>query len=151
MRPPYGWQAFRPKPVEHGTAPAAVGTFHRLRRLRRVIVGVGVDLVDVVRFTAVLARTPAVRDRLFTAAERDLPPTRLAGRFAAKEAVAKALGGPAGLGWQDVEVVVKESGQPRLAVGGAVAAAAERRGVRRWHLSMSHDGGFAVAMVVAES
>lgn len=123
----------------------------RLRRLARVIVGLGVDLVDVARFTAVLARTPAVRDRLFTAAEQSLPPTRLAGRFAAKEAVAKALGAPQGLQWQDVEVTLDTAGRPELAVRGSVAAAAAGRGVRHWHLSMSHDGGFAVAMVVAES
>lgn len=116
-----------------------------------MIVGLGVDLVDVARFTAVLARTPAVRDRLFTAAERSLSSTRLAGRFAAKEAVAKALGAPGGLGWHDVEVVVEDSGRPRLAVGGAVAVAADVLGVQCWHLSLSHDGGMAIAVVVAES
>lgn len=116
-----------------------------------MIVGVGLDVVDVARFSAALARTPAVADRLFTAAERGLPPYRLAARFAAKEAVAKTLGGPGGLGWHDVEVVVEDSGRPRLAVGGAVAAAAERLGVRRWHVSLSHDAGMAIALVVAES
>lgn len=119
--------------------------------LSSMIVGLGIDLVEVRRFVAVLDRTPAVANRLFTVAERSLPAYRLAGRFAAKEAVAKALGGPGGLGWHDVEVVVEDSGRPRLAVGGAVAATAELLGVQRWHVSLSHDAGMAVAVVVAES
>lgn len=116
-----------------------------------MIVGIGIDLVDVARFTAVLDRTPAVAERLFTAAERGLPAYRLASRFGAKEAVAKALGGPRGLGWHDVEVVVDGSGRPRLEVTGTVAAAADRLDVRRWHVSLSHDAGRAIAVVVAES
>ncbi len=115
------------------------------------LIGIGVDLVDAARFARVLERTPGVRGRLFTAAERGLPAYRLAGRFAAKEAVAKALGSPRGLGWHDVEVTAEGSGRPRLAVGGAVGAVADRLGVRRWHLSLSHDGGMVVAVVVAES
>lgn len=115
------------------------------------VIGVGVDLVEVERLTAVLARTPAVRTRLFTAAERDLPAYRLAGRYAAKEAVAKALGGPGGLRWSDVEVGLDPAGRPVLEVSGTVAAAAAALGVRRWHVSLSHDAGFAVAVVVAES
>jgi holo-[acyl-carrier protein] synthase len=115
------------------------------------VVGVGVDAVLIERFVASLHRTPGLADRLFTAAERRLQPESLAARFAAKEAVAKALGAPTGLGWQDVEVVREGSGRPRLEVRGTVAAAAERAGVRCWHLSLSHDGGIAVAMVVAES
>lgn len=117
----------------------------------RVIVGIGVDLVDVGRFTASLRRTPALAERLFTASERSLPAERLAGRFAAKEAVAKALGAPPALEWHDVEVVVETSGRPRLLVRGTVERAAAERGVRAWHLSISHDGGMAVATVVAES
>jgi holo-[acyl-carrier protein] synthase len=115
------------------------------------VIGVGVDLVAVDRLAAVLARTPAVRDRLFAAGERELPMTRLAGRFAAKEAVAKVLGAPAGLAWQDVEVRTDDAGRPSLAVRGTVAAAADRLGVRRWHVSLSHDAGMAIAVVVAES
>ncbi len=116
-----------------------------------MIVGVGLDVVDVARFAVVLARTPAVAHRLFTVGEREQPAHRLAARFAAKEAVAKALGGPRGLGWHDVEVVVDGSGRPRLEVTGTVAAAADRLGVRRWHVSLSHDAGRAIAVVVAES
>lgn len=115
------------------------------------IVGIGVDVVDVTRFAQTLERTPGLRTRLFTPAERDLPVRSLAARFAAKEAVAKALGAPGGMSWQDCEVVREESGRPTLRVRGTVAAVAAGLGVTRWHLSLSHDGGVAVAQVVAEA
>lgn len=116
-----------------------------------MIVGIGVDVVDVRRFAAVCARRPALLGRCFTAAERAEPPRSLAGRFAAKEALAKALGAPGGLHWHDAEVVRTASGRPELTITGTVAAAAARAGVRRWHLALSHDAGVVVAMVVAES
>jgi holo-[acyl-carrier protein] synthase len=115
------------------------------------VVGIGVDAVLVERFIASLARTPGLEERLFTAAERGRPDESLAARFAAKEAVAKAIGAPKGLSWHDVEVHSEEGGRPRLSVTGAVADAATALGIARWHLSLSHDGGMAVAMVVAES
>ncbi|MFY1687923.1 holo-ACP synthase [Plantactinospora sp. WMMB782] len=121
-----------------------------------MIVAVGIDVVLVDRFARALARTPLLADRLFTEAERvtgsgsPRSAESLAARFAAKEAVAKALGAPAGLHWHDCEVVADPDGRPWLTVAGTVAAAATRRGVRRWHLSLSHDGGIASAMVVAE-
>jgi holo-[acyl-carrier protein] synthase len=114
------------------------------------VVGVGIDVVDIARFTESLRRTPALSERLFTAAERKLPPPSLAARFAAKEALAKALGAPRGLAWHDAEVLRGDDGAPALTVTGTVAAAAERRGVRGWHVSLSHDGGVAVAVVVAD-
>jgi holo-[acyl-carrier protein] synthase len=112
---------------------------------------VGVDVVDVSRFRQTVERTPRVLERLFTADERVLSLTSLAARFAAKEAVAKALGAPGELRWHDVEILRGPTGAPALTVTGTVSAAAERLGVRTWHLSLSHDGGVAVAMVVAES
>jgi holo-[acyl-carrier protein] synthase len=121
-----------------------------------VIVAVGIDVVRVDRFARALDRTPPLADRLFTAAERVTPSggprsaESLAARFAAKEAVAKALGAPAGLCWHDCEVLAEPDGRPRLTVAGTVAAAAAERGIARWHLSLSHDGGIASAMVVAE-
>ncbi|SIN20744.1 holo-ACP synthase [Micromonospora cremea] len=121
-----------------------------------MIVAVGIDVVLVDRFARSLARTPLLADRLFTGAERHTrsgnprSPESLAARFAAKEAVAKALGAPAGLSWHDCEIVPDPDGRPRLMVSGTVAAAAVERGVNRWHLSLSHDGGIASAMVVAE-
>ncbi|MBF9128172.1 holo-ACP synthase [Plantactinospora sp. S1510] len=121
-----------------------------------MIVAVGIDVVLVDRFARALARTPLLADRLFTEAERctvsgnPRSPESLAARFAAKEAVAKALGAPAGLHWHDCEVVSDPDGRPWLTVAGTVAAVATERGVQRWHLSLSHDGGIASAMVVAE-
>jgi holo-[acyl-carrier protein] synthase len=114
------------------------------------IVGIGVDVVDLERFARTLARTPHLGDRLFTDVERGGAAETIAATFAAKEAVAKVLGAPGGLGWRDVEVRRDESGRPSLAVTGTVAAAAETMGIARWHVSLSHDGGTAVAMVIAE-
>jgi len=121
-----------------------------------VIVAVGIDVVLVERFARALGRTPLLADRLFTDGERYTPsgnprsPESLAARFAAKEAVAKALGAPAGLSWHDCEIVTDPDGRPWLTVAGTVATAAVERGINRWHLSLSHDGGIASAMVVAE-
>ena len=116
-----------------------------------MIVGLGTDLVDIARLEQALERTPSLRERLFTLAEATLPVPSLAARFAAKEALSKALHAPAGLSWQDAEVVVEESGQPQFALQGAVADAVARVGADRVHLSLSHDGGFAFAFVVLES
>jgi holo-[acyl-carrier protein] synthase len=115
-----------------------------------VILGLGVDLVDVARFEATVLRTPALLPRLFTEGEQRLPVRSLAARFAAKEALAKALGAPRGLHWLDVDVAREESGAPRLAVTGTVAARADALGVTRLHLTLTHDGGMACAVVVAE-
>jgi len=116
-----------------------------------VIVGIGVDLVDLARLEQALRRTPALAERLFSEGERAGPPASLAACFAAKEAVAKALGAPAGLRWADVEVGHDPAGRPVLSVRGTVADAAGRLGVRRWHVSLTHDGGVSVAFVVAEA
>lgn len=115
------------------------------------IVGVGTDVVDVARFSQVADRTPGIVDRLLCPAEQALPRASQAARFAAKEAVAKSLGAPAGLRWHDVEVVRDGTGRPRLDVRGTVAAAAAAQGIAHWHLSLAHDGGLATAVVIAES
>ena len=121
-----------------------------------MIVGVGIDVVPVERFAASLARTPAMGTRLFTSTERVTPSgaprsaESLAARFAAKEALAKALGAPGGMAWTDAEVVVDAAGRPSLVVTGTVAARATELGVTGWHVSLSHDGGIASAVVVAE-
>jgi holo-[acyl-carrier protein] synthase len=114
------------------------------------IVGVGTDVCGIDRFAASLARTPGLRERLFTTAEAALPEASLAARFAAKEALAKALGAPGDLAWHDAEVVAEPSGRPRLVLTGSVAAAASRAGVAVTHLSLSHDAGVAFAVVVLE-
>ena len=115
-----------------------------------MIVGVGIDVVDVDRFGATLDRTPALRDRLFTSDERSRPLASLAARFAAKEALAKALGAPAGLHWIDAEVRTDSSGRPSLALSGSVARRAAELGAQHVHLSLSHDAGIASAVVVLE-
>ncbi|MCY7365771.1 MAG: holo-ACP synthase [Frankiaceae bacterium] len=117
-----------------------------------MIVGVGIDVVQIARIERALARTPGLADRLFTDGERALPRAEsLAARFAAKEAVAKALGAPGGLRWRDAEVVNDPGGRPRLVLHGGVAEEAAAQGITTWHLSLSHDGGVATAVVVAET
>jgi holo-[acyl-carrier protein] synthase len=115
-----------------------------------VIVGIGIDVVDVARFEEALERRPSMRERLFTEGERSLRPGSLAARFAAKEALAKALGAPAGLHWLDAEVVSEDTGRPRFVLTGTVADLAEQLGVRTVHLSISHDAGIASSVVVVE-
>jgi holo-[acyl-carrier protein] synthase len=122
-----------------------------------VIVGVGIDVVPVARFAEALERTPSLAARLFTAAEQvtDSGAARsaesLAARFAAKEALAKAIGGGGGMLWTDAEISTDELGRPHLAVRGTVAERAGSRGVTHWHVSLSHDGGIASATVIAEA
>lgn len=116
-----------------------------------MILGVGIDVVDIARLGERLDRTPTLRARVFTEAEIDLPLHSLAARFAAKEAVGKALCTPGDLPWQGVEVTSGAHGEPVLEITGAVAARAEALGVRRLHISLSHDAGIATAIVIAES
>ncbi|HEX6148686.1 holo-ACP synthase [Nocardioides sp.] len=115
------------------------------------VIGVGIDVVDIERFMASLERTPGLRERLFTPAEASRPPASLAARFAAKEALAKALGAPVGMAWHDAEVVSESSGRPLLELRGSVLSRADLLGVRSVHVSLSHDAGIASAVVVLES
>ena len=115
-----------------------------------MILGIGVDVVDLARFERAVGRTPALRSRIFTAAERDLPLRSLAGRFAAKEALIKAIGDSTGVRWHDMEVVSDSLGNPSFLLHNAVAAITAARGITRIHLSMSHDAGIAIAYVVVE-
>ena len=118
------------------------------------IIGIGVDVVDLVRFEGVLERTPGIVDRLFSKSEQksaqghELPLQSLAGRFAVKEAVAKALKAPAGMHFHDCEV--SNGGAPELTISGTVKEVADRLGVTHWHVSISHDGPVAIAYVIAE-
>jgi holo-[acyl-carrier protein] synthase len=121
------------------------------------MIGLGTDVVDLDRFRTALSRTPQLADRLFTAGERAHAATRrdpvptLAARFAAKEAVMKALGvGLGAIDWHDVEVVREESGRPQLVVTGRAAALAEAAGVGAWHLSLSHSDLVATAVAAAD-
>jgi holo-[acyl-carrier protein] synthase len=114
-----------------------------------VIIGVGIDVVDIERFALTLERTPALRERQFTPEERGLGLASLAARFAAKEALAKSLGAPSGMAWTDAQVVTDETGRPSLVTTGTVAARAGELGVGTFHVSLSHDAGIASAVVGA--
>ena len=115
-----------------------------------VIIGVGIDVCDVERFGQVLERRPGLVQRLFTPTEAGRPVASLAARFAAKEALAKALGAPQGMSWQDAEIVTDASGRPSFVVRGTVAAQASAAGVVSIHVSLSHDAGIASAVVICE-
>ncbi|MFJ6653894.1 holo-ACP synthase [Microbacterium sp. NPDC091313] len=116
-----------------------------------MIVGIGVDLVDVPRFERALARTPRLLPRLFSPGERMLKPRSLAARYAAKEALIKALGGSDDVHWTEIEVVSEASGRPAFSLTGSTAAVVAARGVTATHLSLSHDAGLATAYVVLEA
>jgi holo-[acyl-carrier protein] synthase len=116
-----------------------------------MILGVGIDVVDIARFGESLDRTPTMRTRLFTPAEQELSLASLAARFAAKEALAKALGAPTGMGWHDAEIVNEATGDPRFDIRGSVLARADHLGVSSVHVSLSHDAGIASAVVILES
>ncbi len=115
-----------------------------------MIVGIGVDLVDLARFERAVDRTPRLRERLFTETEQTRPLRSLAGRFAAKEALIKALGSSDGVHWLDIVVSNSAEGDPRFELSGETAAVVRARGIDHLHLSMSHDAGAAIAFVIAE-
>lgn len=121
-----------------------------------MIVGIGVDVVDIARFESLALRQPTFVDRILTAREqlhRDgtvRSSASLAARFAAKEAVAKAMGGVAGMRWHDCEILTDEAGRPRVHATETVAATALALGIAHWHVSLTHDGGNAIAYVIAE-
>ncbi len=120
-----------------------------------MIVGIGVDVVDLARFERALDRTPLLKSRLFAEAELSTPDRvlslrSLAGRFAAKEALIKALGESTGIRWHDMQVVSDGHGNPHFELSNAAAEVAAAKGATNLHLSMSHDGGVAIAYVVAE-
>ena len=116
-----------------------------------MIVSVGIDVCSVERFDAAERRHPGLTRKLLTAAEAELSLASRAARFAAKEALAKALGSPGGLSWQDAEVCRLDSGAPRFELVGTVARRAEELGIATVHLSISHDAGLATAFVVCEA
>ncbi|MCS0498685.1 holo-ACP synthase [Protaetiibacter mangrovi] len=116
-----------------------------------MIVGLGVDVVDQARFERAVTRTPRLRERLFAESERGLPVRSLAARFAAKEALVKALGDAEDVNWVDMAIASDVTGNPSFVVAGPLAALLERRGIAAVHVSMSHDAGVAVATVVAEA
>ena len=131
-------------------APGAVGA-------GRGIVGLGTDLVEVERFRLALARRPTLPERMFSADEQAYaagqhdPTPSLAVRFAAKEAVMKALGvGLGGFALRDVEVVRDDdAGTPTLVLHGAAEHLARERGVTGWLVSLTHTDATAMAVAIA--
>lgn len=121
-----------------------------------MIVGIGVDMVNVPKFGATLRAAPGFSATFFTPRESvdatgaKRTESSLAARYAAKEALAKALGVPRGIRWHDCEVLNGPHGEPYLATRGALEDAERELGIQSWHLSMSSDGDMAVAYVVAE-
>lgn len=120
------------------------------------VVGLGSDLLDIPRLRAVLTRRPRLVVRCFSEAEQDDVATRrdpvpgLAARFAAKEAVMKALGvGIGAIDLREVEVTRAPGGAPGLRLHGRAAALAEAHGVRSWRLTLSHSAQHAMAVALA--
>lgn len=116
-----------------------------------MIYGTGVDVCSIERLEQSLSRTENLAARLFHENERALPAQSLAARFAAKEALAKALGTPAILVWNEIEIVKDSLGKPSLKFHGQTSDRIRDLGELKFHLSMSHDGPVAVATVVVES
>ncbi len=121
-----------------------------------MVIGIGTDLVEIDRFRRSLARTPGLRTRLFRPGEQEYadrkndPTERYAARFAAKEAVLKALGlGLGAIALYDIEVIKSESGAPELLLHGTAQQAAQDAGVQRWLLTLSHTEHTAMAIAVA--
>ena len=112
-----------------------------------MIDGVGIDVVDIARFSEALERTTGLKERLFTVSEQAKPIASLAARFAAKEALAEALSAGKGLPWHDAEVINLESGKPAFLFRGEIADLVDGANV---HLSLSHDAGIASAFVIVE-
>ena len=115
-----------------------------------MVIGIGVDLVDVTRFEEHLAKTPKLLERLFLPTEREASVQTVAGRWAAKEALIKALGDSKGVQWHEVEITKNSAGKPEIRTTGETAETVSNAGISKLHLSISHDGNMVVAMVVAE-
>jgi len=119
------------------------------------IVGLGVDICEIARMERALARHPSMRARVFTPEEvaycdgKARPAESYAGRFAAREAVIKALGGYRARHWQDISVARNPAGAPAVLLSGNAARRAEGLGVDRVLISFTHERTSAVAFAVA--
>jgi len=144
--------------AEHGadaaTGPLGVSPGLPASPSGGLLVGLGIDVIAAERIGRLLERQPAAYERLFSPHERAYcddfaePYAHYAARFAAKEAVGKALGiGIIGFVWRDIEVL--SGGKPRVALHGAVAGVARSLGVTRVELSLSHTAGMAYAVAAA--
>lgn len=119
------------------------------------IAGLGVDICEIARMERALARHPSMRERFFTPEERDYcerkarPAESYAGRFAAREAVLKALGGYPQRGWKDISVVRAPSGAPGIRLEGNALLRARSLGVSEVLITFTHERTNAVAFAVA--
>jgi holo-[acyl-carrier protein] synthase len=119
------------------------------------IVGLGVDICEIARMERALARHPTMRARVFTPEEiaycdgKARPAESFAGRFAAREAVIKALGGYRGKLWQDISVTRHPSGAPIVALAGNATRRADAIGITRVLITFTHEKTSAVAFAVA--
>ena len=145
-------------PIRRRTRGYNYSLYESLRERCDVSVGLGVDIVEIERMRRILDRTPSFAHKVFTDAEQDYcnrkgnPATHYAARFAAKEAVCKALGTgilASGIGMRDVEVVRDSHGKPAIALHGAAARIAEEQGVVDVPLSITYTHSVAVANAVA--
>jgi holo-[acyl-carrier protein] synthase len=115
-----------------------------------VIVGVGTDLCSISRLSEALERTPNLSARLFHSSEQSLPVNSLAARFAAKEAIAKALGDPKILVWNEIALRKDETGKPEFEFFGGTKDRLDSLGYR-FFVSISHEQELASAFVVVEA
>ena len=115
-----------------------------------MILGLGIDLVEIDRLQNQLSENPALAARLFAPSELGLPPASLAARFAVKEALAKAVGDPRLLSWVEIELGKNELGKPELLLSGNTASNLESRGVRSALVSITHTERTAAAVVILQ-
>jgi holo-[acyl-carrier protein] synthase len=119
------------------------------------ILGLGVDLCEIARMERALARHPSMRERVFTPEEvaycdsRARPAESYAGRFAAREAVIKALGGYRGKGWQDISVTRAPTGAPAIRLEGSAKRRADALGITQVLITFTHEKTSAIAFAVA--
>lgn len=122
-----------------------------------MIKGIGTDIIEIERIRTAVARRPRLLERVFTGEElkyclsKPNPWPSLAARFAAKEAVRKALGvGLGAFSWREIEIVRRDNQAPALQLSGKGLFYAKQRGITHWHVSLSHNHSAAVAFVIAE-
>lgn len=119
------------------------------------IVGLGVDICEIARMERALGRHPTMRERVFTREEiaycdaKARPAESYAGRFAAREATIKALGGYRGKRWQDISISRHPSGAPTITLAGHAARRADALGISRVLITFTHEKTNAVAFAVA--
>lgn len=123
-----------------------------------MIIGIGCDIISISRIKRAIDRNPALAERLFTphelvcCSQKANPAQSYAARFAAKEAVLKALGTgwAQQLSWQEIEIFNNELGSPEIKLQGKAQKRAETLGATRCLLSLSHDADLAIAYVILE-